>query len=353
MESSGASNSSSPGGTAPNSSPSFTPPIKSEQLPVGKKLTKDLVLSKSKGGSLIEIKKIVVWGQKITDCSIVTEIPELEVASMNANKISSLEPFGQCPNLRELFLRSNCIEDLQEIFYLKDLPNLQVLWLAGNPCTKNPKYRCTIVRNLEQLLKLDDMEISPEERARSESDGLLFEQPPARPTAVEPAVASEPPLLLNLAEQMRPAEDVKLNEAAVSPPEEPALRSKAAESAAGTGDAEASSAEPSKPAPAPTTSADTPVVISESSAAANSMSPASRPSTAAAAGVVAPLPRYAMTEVRTAVLRLIRLLDQESLQLVMHTVRARLQEGAGATPDQQQPPQTAASVSPSFSLDNL
>lgn len=74
------------------------------------------------------------------------------------NGISDLEPLHQCQNLSELYLRRNNIRSLDELFYLKTLPRLRVLWLAENPCCgPDPhRYRMTVLRNLPSLQKLDN-----------------------------------------------------------------------------------------------------------------------------------------------------------------------------------------------------
>lgn len=76
----------------------------------------------------------------------------------SVNGISDLEPLNQCQNLSELYLRKNNIGSLNELFYLKNLPRLRVLWLAENPCCgPDPhRYRMTVLRNLPSLQKLDN-----------------------------------------------------------------------------------------------------------------------------------------------------------------------------------------------------
>ena len=74
------------------------------------------------------------------------------------NGISDLEPLNQCQNLSELYLRKNNITSLNELFYLKNLPRLRVLWLSENPCCGSDphRYRMTVLRNLPSLQKLDN-----------------------------------------------------------------------------------------------------------------------------------------------------------------------------------------------------
>lgn len=81
----------------------------------------------------------------------------------SVNGVSTLEPVSQCRQLSELYLRKNRIPSLAELFYLKGLPRLRVLWLAENPCCgPNPHvYRMTVLRNLPHLQKLDNQSRRP------------------------------------------------------------------------------------------------------------------------------------------------------------------------------------------------
>lgn len=50
------------------------------------------------------------------------------------NKIHSLADFQFCKRLEELYIRQNDIQDVNEVMYLQNLPNLKNLWLDENPC---------------------------------------------------------------------------------------------------------------------------------------------------------------------------------------------------------------------------
>ncbi|KAI2658935.1 Cilia- and flagella-associated protein 410 [Labeo rohita] len=97
-------------------------------------------------------------GCNLTDISIFVEIPNIEVLTLSANKISSLEHISSCQHLSELYLRRNNIQSLSELKHLQQLRRLKVLWLAENPCCDaDPhKYRMTVIRNLPGLQKLDN-----------------------------------------------------------------------------------------------------------------------------------------------------------------------------------------------------
>ncbi|XP_037898796.1 protein tilB homolog [Glossina fuscipes] len=83
----------------------------------------------------------------------------------DVNKITTLQPFEDCQKLQELYLRKNNIQDLNEIAYLQNLPNLKYLWLEENPCCDHAgaNYRAIVLKALPNLKKLDNVEVTPEE----------------------------------------------------------------------------------------------------------------------------------------------------------------------------------------------
>jgi cilla- and flagella-associated protein len=84
-----------------------------------KPLTRDLLLDKCKGESLKSVKNVNLWGNELTDVSIVAqELPNVEILSLSLNKISTLRDFANCYKLTELYLRKNLISDLSEVKYL-------------------------------------------------------------------------------------------------------------------------------------------------------------------------------------------------------------------------------------------
>ncbi|NXA52371.1 CU002 protein, partial [Nothocercus julius] len=114
--------------------------------------------------------------------SICRDLPNIEVITFSVNGISDLEPLNQCQNLSELYLRKNNITSLSELFYLKNLPRLRVLWLSENPCCGSDPhhYRMTVLRNLPHLQKLDNQAVTEEELSQALVDGEEITAPPAR-----------------------------------------------------------------------------------------------------------------------------------------------------------------------------
>ena len=74
-----------------------------------------LVLGRTKAGSLAEVKNLNLWGQDITDVSILGRMPGVEVLSLSVNRIPTLRDFQGCLQLQELYLRKNEVGTLAEI----------------------------------------------------------------------------------------------------------------------------------------------------------------------------------------------------------------------------------------------
>ena len=56
------------------------------------------------------------------------------------------------------------VADVRDMLHLAPLRELRVLWLSDNPCSEHPLYRLVAARLLPRLEKLDNKEVSPQER---------------------------------------------------------------------------------------------------------------------------------------------------------------------------------------------
>ncbi|XP_074768549.1 cilia- and flagella-associated protein 410 isoform X3 [Athene noctua] len=170
------------------------------------RLTRAAVLARAKAAALDGVRRLNCWGSQLTDISICRDLPNIEVITFSVNGISDLEPLSQCQNLTELYLRKNNIASLNELFYLKNLPRLRVLWLSENPCCGSDPhgYRMTVLRNLPSLQKLDNQDavflgcwsslqqgfvlavaaVTEEELSQALVDGEEITAPPARRSVV-------------------------------------------------------------------------------------------------------------------------------------------------------------------------
>jgi len=129
-------------------------------------LTEDMITARTRVSNMAMVKKLNCWGADLTDIRVVRNLHSVEVLSLSLNKLTTLSDFQPCKNLQELFVRKNQIQSLSELVWLRDLGRLKHLWLAENPCAEgDDRYRQTVIHNLPQLEKLDNIPITSEERA--------------------------------------------------------------------------------------------------------------------------------------------------------------------------------------------
>eukprot|EP00092_Neocalanus_flemingeri_P013855 GFUD01014946.1.p1 GENE.GFUD01014946.1~~GFUD01014946.1.p1 ORF type:complete len:365 (-),score=133.53 GFUD01014946.1:100-1194(-) len=129
-------------------------------------LTEDMIVARTRVSNMASVKKLNCWGADLTDISVVRRLQNVEMLSLSLNSLTSLSDFQDNKNLQELFVRKNQIQSLKELIWLRDLSRLKHLWLAENPCAEgNDRYRQTVIRNLPQLEKLDNVSVTSQERA--------------------------------------------------------------------------------------------------------------------------------------------------------------------------------------------
>ncbi|KAJ3393207.1 hypothetical protein HDU92_007902, partial [Lobulomyces angularis] len=136
-------------------------------------LTREQVFSKIKAYrahqslQLNQIETLNLWGQNITDISILSQCKNLKVLSLAVNELQSLRPLREVDLLEELYLRNNLIDDFVQIGHLENLENLRILTLSENPITAYDSYRSIVISILPKLSKLDDVEITEDDRYES------------------------------------------------------------------------------------------------------------------------------------------------------------------------------------------
>ena len=125
-------------------------------------LTKEQIEKKYPGKKLEKIKHLNLWGKDLENIDIISKLKSLKIISLSANKISSLKPFQDLGDLKELYLRNNNISNIDEIDYLKKCNNLKSLWLEDNPIYINniDEYKKKIIEKLPNLENLDNIPIN-------------------------------------------------------------------------------------------------------------------------------------------------------------------------------------------------
>lgn len=127
-------------------------------------LSPTLILQKTKQKSIFDVKQLNVWNQNLGDVSVLENCTNLEVLSLSVNRIKTLKSFQKLSKLKELYLRNNEIGSLSELKYLRNLSDLHVLWLCGNPCADDSNYRLKVIAALPSVQRLDSHEVTSEER---------------------------------------------------------------------------------------------------------------------------------------------------------------------------------------------
>ncbi|XP_078409003.1 leucine-rich repeat-containing protein 43-like [Cetorhinus maximus] len=95
--------------------------------------------------------------------------PMLQYLGLSHNKLSLDSEYNYLsdvfwPNLISLDLSFNDFVNLRNVAFLNFLPNLKNLIFLGNPLALLPNYRGFIIDTLQNLISLDDVLISPDER---------------------------------------------------------------------------------------------------------------------------------------------------------------------------------------------
>ena len=124
---------------------------------MSKKLTMEIIMTRTNKNPK-SIKSLNLWGLKLSDISLLSEFPFLEVLSLSENQIKDLSIFKNLKYIRELYLKDNQISDFSQIENLKYCKKLNKLVLEGNPITKNQNYPQKIIEILPQISKLDEKE---------------------------------------------------------------------------------------------------------------------------------------------------------------------------------------------------
>jgi hypothetical protein len=130
-------------------------------------LTMNLVMQKARADRPAMVKRLNVSGAQVDDIGVLDKFTYLEVCSLSANDISDLAPLASCVRVRELFLRKNDIVDLFQVLHLRNLKELVALTLSENPISQHDCYRNYVIASLPQLDKLDDVQITDDERERA------------------------------------------------------------------------------------------------------------------------------------------------------------------------------------------
>jgi cilla- and flagella-associated protein len=151
-------------------------------------LTVNHVLQRCRMSDPAHVRRMNVCGSSLEDINVMHNFINVEVCSLSANDVSDLEALRSCSRLQELYLRKNRIVDFTQVLHLSHLP-IRHIGLSENPIALHPHYRKFVISALPQLQKLDEVQVSVEERREAERD---ITDPFA--AAMEFGIANAPPM---------------------------------------------------------------------------------------------------------------------------------------------------------------
>ena len=140
---------------------------------MSKKLTQDDIMSRANSKNIESIKTLNLWGLKLSDISILCELPLLETISLSNNLIKDISVFRQMKNIKELYLADNQITDISQIENLKNCKKLEKLVLKGNPIINNPNYIKKVLEILPNLIIIDEKDTKS---LKNEKNDLPFKK---------------------------------------------------------------------------------------------------------------------------------------------------------------------------------
>jgi hypothetical protein len=139
--------------------------------------------------------------------------------SLPNKQIDELGSFAKFTKLKVLDLRNNRLRFKRNIEGLFRAPALQVLDLRGNPVCNESGYRQYVIQNMPQLIKLDDVPVTEEERRSIRTPQSSAGSPISHPLEVQhPLAKSTPATEQTLSTQPEPKNAPVIEESNVSTP---------------------------------------------------------------------------------------------------------------------------------------
>lgn len=140
--------------------------------------------------NLLKLRSLFLHENRISKIEGLDKLHNLSELNISSNPLKKLENLGNLKNLRTLNVEKcsfNTVDSIYEVVklkklsvlnisnnnidkpgvldLLKQLPELKVLYLKGNPCVKHiPSYRKTVISTISTLMYLDDRPVFENER---------------------------------------------------------------------------------------------------------------------------------------------------------------------------------------------
>lgn len=105
--------------------------------------------------SLRKLRWLDLSFNKIKKIEGLRSLTELEDLSLFSNKISDVDEIQFCPKLKCLSIGNNKIDSLDQIVKFRQLSDLKMLNLSGNPISQEADYKMIVLAYVNQLKYLD------------------------------------------------------------------------------------------------------------------------------------------------------------------------------------------------------
>jgi Leucine-rich repeat (LRR) protein len=104
---------------------------------------------------LVNLKWLDLSFNNIEKIQGLKSLKQLEDLSLYSNNISIIEGLDSCVSLQCISLGNNKIKLLEQVIRLRQLRNLRMLTLSGNPICNEPEYKMTVLAYVDALSYLD------------------------------------------------------------------------------------------------------------------------------------------------------------------------------------------------------
>ncbi|CAJ1357118.1 unnamed protein product [Effrenium voratum] len=117
----------------------------------------------------LELRTLSLAQNKLSSLEGVQRLSKLHSLDVRHNHITSATLRAEdIPRLRKLRLSENRISHMREVDQLASFQFLSELYLEPNPMSQLPEYRAQVLHRLPRLRQLDDQQVTPEERVKTD-----------------------------------------------------------------------------------------------------------------------------------------------------------------------------------------
>ncbi|KAG8007012.1 Dynein regulatory complex subunit 3 [Nibea albiflora] len=106
-------------------------------------------------GCLVNLTWLTLSFNKIEKIEGLESLRKLELLNLTHNRIAVIENLDTLEKLTHLYIGSNCLEQLDDVLYLRKFETLFALTLSGNPLSKEDEYKYFIAAYFPKLMYLD------------------------------------------------------------------------------------------------------------------------------------------------------------------------------------------------------